>query len=159
MAKYKSIRVKMKGGKSRMQRVKVLASGKYRFVKNIGRRVTRRSKSRASRPKTKRGGKIRMAKRRRYFRRGRRGGGGKSPMRSMFKLLRLVSLVAPAGYIATKDMSSTQKVRWGLNWYTGFDIETGAFSAHELKRGWGPFILTSLATYGIPKLTGLIRRL
>jgi len=36
MVTYKNIRVKMKGGKSRLQRVKVLANGQYRFVKNTG---------------------------------------------------------------------------------------------------------------------------
>jgi len=35
---FKNIRVKKKGGGSRLQRVKVLASGKYKFVKNIGRK-------------------------------------------------------------------------------------------------------------------------
>ena len=44
MPKFKNIRLKMKGGKTRTQRVQVLASGKYRFVKNIGsqsRKLTR----------------------------------------------------------------------------------------------------------------------
>jgi len=35
---YKNIRIRMKGGKTRLQRVRVLKSGKYRFVKNIGSR-------------------------------------------------------------------------------------------------------------------------
>ena len=34
MPKFKTIRIKMKGGGSRLQRVQVLASGKYKFVKN-----------------------------------------------------------------------------------------------------------------------------
>ena len=38
MAKYRNIRVKMKGGKTRIQRAIVLASGKLRFVKNTSRR-------------------------------------------------------------------------------------------------------------------------
>ena len=38
MAKYRNIRVKMKGGKSRIQRAMVLASGKLKFVKNTSRR-------------------------------------------------------------------------------------------------------------------------
>ena len=36
MTVYKNITIKMKGGKTRMQRVKVLKSGKYKFVKNLG---------------------------------------------------------------------------------------------------------------------------
>ena len=47
---FKNIRIKMKGGKTRTQRVKVLASGKYKFVKNIkSKRST--TKSRKSTPK------------------------------------------------------------------------------------------------------------
>jgi len=64
MPKFKNIRLKMKGGKTRTQRVQVLASGKYRFVKNIGsqsRKLTRTVKK-----TTRRIGK--MARRR-----GRRG--------------------------------------------------------------------------------------
>ena len=34
MPKFKNIRVKMKNGKSRLQRVQVLKSGKYKFVSN-----------------------------------------------------------------------------------------------------------------------------
>lgn len=39
MATFKNINIKMKGGKSRLQRVKVLASGKYKFVKNLTKRA------------------------------------------------------------------------------------------------------------------------
>lgn len=35
MPTYKNIRIKMKNGKTRLQRVQVLASGKYKFVKNL----------------------------------------------------------------------------------------------------------------------------
>ena len=58
MATYKNIRIKMKGGKSRMQRVMVFASGKYKFVKNI-------TKSRVKKTKTskKSGGNRKMGKR------------------------------------------------------------------------------------------------
>lgn len=44
MPTYKNITIKMKGGKTRKQRVQVLASGKYKFVKNIGSRVKKRVK-------------------------------------------------------------------------------------------------------------------
>ena len=36
MVTYKNIRIPMKNGKTRLQRVQVLASGKYKFVKNLG---------------------------------------------------------------------------------------------------------------------------
>jgi len=35
MPTYKNIRISMKNGKTRLQRVRVLASGKYKFVKNL----------------------------------------------------------------------------------------------------------------------------
>lgn len=60
MPTYKNIRIPMKNGKSRLQRVQVLASGKYKFVKNVGTKAkkagkkavkTVRSRSRASKVK------------------------------------------------------------------------------------------------------------
>jgi len=39
MPKFKNIRIKMANGKTRLQRAKVLASGKLKFVKNTGRKV------------------------------------------------------------------------------------------------------------------------
>ena len=39
MPRFKNIRVKMANGKSRTQRAMVLASGKLKFVKNIGRKA------------------------------------------------------------------------------------------------------------------------
>jgi hypothetical protein len=50
MATYKNIRIKMKNGKSRLQRVQVLANGKYKFVKNTGS---------ASKPRKRKAGKTR----------------------------------------------------------------------------------------------------
>jgi len=40
MPTFKNIRIKMKNGKSRLQRVQVLASGKYKFVKNLTKRAS-----------------------------------------------------------------------------------------------------------------------
>jgi len=46
MPTFKNIRIKMRGGKTRLQRVQVLASGKYKFVKNLTKgRATRRRAS------------------------------------------------------------------------------------------------------------------
>lgn len=36
MPTFKNIRIKKRGGGTRLQRVQVLASGKYKFVKNLG---------------------------------------------------------------------------------------------------------------------------
>jgi len=151
MPQFKNIRVKMKGGKSRMQRVKVLASGKYRFVKNIRRRVTRRSKSRSTRTKTK----IRRTKRmvRRYRRK--RRGGGKSATRGIFKLARVLSLVVPPiiSYKRHHNFADPMLIM------TGYNATTGKFEFHRLVEGWGPFVAVSALTHLIPKINGLIRRL
>ena len=45
MATYKNITVKKRGGGTRQQRVQVLASGKYKFVKNLGTRVRTKTRS------------------------------------------------------------------------------------------------------------------
>jgi len=44
MPKFKNVRIKMANGKSRLQRARVLASGKLRFVKNKARTVHRHVK-------------------------------------------------------------------------------------------------------------------
>jgi len=45
MPKFKNVRIKMANGRTRLQRARVLASGKLRFVKNKTRTVHRRVKS------------------------------------------------------------------------------------------------------------------
>lgn len=65
MASYKNITIPKRGGGTRTQRVKVLASGKYKFVKNIGRKIKKRtSRTRKANP-TRRKGVRRMARRKR----------------------------------------------------------------------------------------------
>ena len=59
MSKFRNVRVKMKGGKSRIQRAMVMASGKLKFVKNI-----HRSASRGAKPSKHYGGRKHMARRR-----------------------------------------------------------------------------------------------
>ena len=70
MSKFKNIRIKKRGGGSRTQRVQVLASGKYKFVKNVGSRSTKTKTSRKTRSKPKR--RYRNMPRRKKRRRGRR---------------------------------------------------------------------------------------
>jgi len=63
MPTYKNIRIKKRGGGTRLQRVQVLASGKYKFVKNL-------SKSSTSKTKTKKKSgskKMTNSKKRRNF--------------------------------------------------------------------------------------------
>ena len=46
MPTFKNIRIKMKNGKTRLQRVQILASGKYKFVKNIKSASSKTSRAR-----------------------------------------------------------------------------------------------------------------
>jgi len=48
MPTFKNIRIKMKNGKTRLQRVQVLASGKYKFVKNLVKGKTTTTKKRSA---------------------------------------------------------------------------------------------------------------
>jgi len=62
MASFKNIRIEKRGGGTRIQRVQVLASGKYKFVKNVG--VKKSSKAKSSTKPTRKV-KKRMARRKR----------------------------------------------------------------------------------------------
>jgi len=60
MPTFKNIRIKMKNGKTRLQRVQVLASGKFKFVKNLtskARKTVRTVRSRSASKKVSRTGK------------------------------------------------------------------------------------------------------
>lgn len=76
-----------------------------------------------------------------------------------FKLLRIGALVAPAASVAMGGGTNHAKISEGVALYTGYSIDTGRFMPDKLARGWGPFFMACLATYGIPKLMGIIRRL
>ena len=145
---FKNIRIPKRGGGTRLQRVKVLKSGKYKFVKNP-------SKSRAKRPKTKKKRKrrVRYTVARRKKRRG-----GKSLQQTAFKWIRVGALVAPAVEVAVKRISAEAKFREGIRRYTGFNMYRGTMDWGALLLGYGPLLGATVATYGIPKLAGIIRR-
>lgn len=54
MPTYKNIRIKKRGGGTRLQRVQVLKNGKYKFVKNTSRKMTKKASPKPK--KQKRGG-------------------------------------------------------------------------------------------------------
>ena len=60
---FKNIRIKKKGGGTRLQRVEVLPSGKYKFVKNTATKSTKLTKT--SKKGNKKTGVRKMAKKRR----------------------------------------------------------------------------------------------
>ena len=139
----------MKGGKSRLQRVQVLASGKYKFVKNLKKRLSR---TRKAGPSRRRGGRKTMARRKK-----RRG--GKSIAQTAFKWIRIGSLAAPAISRLLDSTAPKEKAERIFEDYSGFNVHEGNFKLERLARGWTPYIMTCLATYGIPKLVSIIRRL
>ena len=126
----------------------------FAYAWTLVKRKKRPSKSRTtkSKTKTKKRRKPRMGKRKK-----RRG--GKSLQRTVFKWLRVGALVAPAVNDFLRGATPQQKAVFIIESYSGYNIDKGEFDARWLARGWMPFLLTSLATYGIPKLMGIIRRL
>ena len=148
---FKNIRISKRGGGTRLQRVKVLASGKYKFVKNLSKgakRVTKRS--RKSNPK-RRTRKVTRKKRRR---------GGKSLQQQVFKWLRIGSLVAPAVGEGLRWKNQPEEIAPQiLKLYSGYYYPRGEFSFTWLAQGWLPFVATTLMTAIVPKISGIIRRL
>ncbi len=78
---------------------------------------------------------------------------------TVMRLARVAALVGPAAGIALGTGSARAKIRDALIAYTGYNIDNGSFNLARLGQGWLPFISTSLATVGISKLSGIIRRL
>jgi len=158
MVKYKNITIKKKGGGTRKQRVKVLASGKYKFVKNLNKRV----KSRVTRRKTTKRKNNPKRRKTNLARKKKKGGGGKSFTTTAFKLVRLGALLAPGAAAALNQSWDTRtKIRVAMRRYTGYDPQHhgGTFKLEWLAEGWTPYLGACAATYLILKITGLIRRI
>lgn len=132
MANFKNITIKKKGGGTRTQRVKVLASGKYKFVKNI-------KKSRSSNPRPKK----KARKVRSVAKRKRRRQGFSIPL-------------APIAGLACGLLTNSQgwsPVEFALagNWqfavaalaqnYLGFDPISGKIDLLMMKNGTLPLVL------------------
>jgi len=154
MVKYKNIRIKKKGGGTRLQRVMVLASGKYKFVKNL-------TKSRSTRTRTTR---KRTKRRKTNLTRKKRGRRGKSLVQTAYKLIPTLALAAPAAGIAMSGATGKQKVGMFVRAYTGYSppnmgLGTTGFSLSHAGEGWLPFIGSILIVKGAQKLRGLIGRI
>lgn len=86
--------------------------------------------------------------------------GGKSITRTAFKWVRIGALAAPLVRRAIQgqgDLGGT--VNNILSDYTGYNMTEGVWRLDYLANGWLPYIAASLATYGIPKIASIIRRL
>jgi len=141
MASFKNITIKKKGGGTRTQRVQVLASGKYRFVKNV--KKSRKSNPRASsKPR-----KVKSLARRRYVR--------KTKRRSRQFTIPLAPTAAILGTIARPTPAGTTIIGDVMNGdipqllYDVREVFAGVDNDGKLRLEW------LLATYG-PIVAGLL---
>jgi len=87
------------------------------------------------------------------------GGGGKSLQKTAFKLIRTGALVAPGVTRAYAWRAHPETaIKAGLLCYAGINTEN-QFDMGLLTQSWTPFVAATGATYLIPKLAALIRRL
>jgi len=84
---------------------------------------------------------------------------GKINTQKLMKYLRMAALAAPIVQgVANYGVSQAAAVT-ALRGYTGVNVQTGQFSMERLVEGWTPYLASVVATYGIPKLAGIIRSL
>lgn len=147
----------MKGGKTRIQRAMVLASGKLRFVKN----VHRSSQSRASRPRhsTKIRRTTSLTKRKRSYSRG-------SLVGTAEKLIKGGSLLATGvgrgEQVWRAEHNAGRAIVEGIAQYAGFEDVGHSSQNWKFDRAvmaWVPFIATSAGIPLIHKVIGMIRKL
>ena len=135
MVRFKNITVKKRGGGSRKQRVQVLKSGKFKFVKNL-----RRSKSNPKKGKTKKRRSRRMAKRKR-----RRSSSMTIPLAPILGLVG--GFVIPATWQGQSPLSLIMAGRFPdaieglMSNYTGLNPRTGQFRIEDLMHGVGSLVL------------------
>lgn len=133
MATYKNIRIKKKGGGTRLQRVQVLASGKYKFVKNIGNKKTKTTKRKTTRKTNKRKTTRRSSKKKK---------GRKS--RKMTIPLGVIAPLVNTLFWANGHATMEGKVNLLMSAYTGFDPGYGKFMPERLNNGLVPLLIGAL---------------
>lgn len=78
---------------------------------------------------------------------------------SLFKFIRIGALVAPGVQAAMSTTDNKLRVSRVIQRYTGYDIANNKFDWTYLGWGWMPYLASILATKGISKLSGILRRL
>lgn len=160
----------MKGGKSRIQRAMVLASGKLRFVKNIGARRERRGLMKKFRKSVKARSNYEMAvfatsktgkKTRRLYNLTQRRGKGHSRRGSLTipvaPVLGLAaSLIEPLDHIAHADVKGGLQLATMA--FTGFDFH-GTFDPWRMKQGVLPVAVGLAVHYIVGNKLGANRML
>ena len=79
--------------------------------------------------------------------------------RTAFKLIRLGALIGGGAAEGMQYTRTEDKIIGGLLSYGGYDWSGKKFNLATLGRAWMPYVAACLVTYGIPKLTSIIRRL
>lgn len=144
---FKNIRIKKRGGGTRLQRVKVLKSGKFKFVKNIKSRVSRRKTK--SNPKKRR--KTNLARRKKRGNRTRKFRVYLAPTVGA-----MVGLIEPFQRARHGDiMGAVDEL--GLA-YVGYSPRSKRFSGSSLKRGLLPLLVGTGISIAASKI-GLNRKL
>lgn len=153
MVKYRTLRLKMKGGKTRLQRALVLASGKLRFVKNKG--LARHTSHKTTKKHRSKGGIVRMAR----WRRGRKGHHGKSAAAGIEKAAITVAFIAPMIGRAIGGGDTKAKVNGVIMDYTGYNCLDHSWNMGALINGWGPGVTATIAAKVMHKIIGIVRRI
>ena len=127
----------------------MLASGKYRFMKNPSRSRPKAKTQRKSNPYRR---KKTIARKRRSRRRG-------FSTQTIYKWARIAAGVAPLVATVAEKGLTADAAKAALHRYSGYDIDRGVFEPHKLLEGWGPLLATTAITWGIQKISGMLRRL
>lgn len=140
MVSFKNIRIKKRGGGTRTQRVQVLSSGKYKFVKN------KSSRSSNPRPKKARKVKRKMARRRYYRTRSRKKKSMTIPLAPVMGVLAGALRTAPSGSNIVENIMTGDFAGLAYNareLFAGID-NTGAFRPEWLLQTYGPMAVGAL---------------
>jgi len=146
-ASKKSLGLKGKLTRKQVQRVFKHA------IKKLG-----RSRSKSKRTKTTTRKKSNPKRRITNLARRKKRRSGKSITRTAFKFIRIGALAAPGLIRASSQTEPSKMLQAGFGCYGGFNLD-GNFDWGLLTKTWSPYLATCLATYGIPKLVGIIRKL
>lgn len=139
---YKNIRIKKKGGGFRTQRVRVLASGKYRFVKNPARARTKsRSRTVTRRKKSNPKRSVRRTARRRKKRRSR--GGFTIPLAPIAGLA--AGMATPIQKALDGDwVGALDKLAYNYAGVEGVEGGNPRFNPNGLQNGLVPLIIGAM---------------
>lgn len=147
---FKNIRIKKRGGGTRLQRVRVLKSGKFRFVKNLKKTVkratTRKTKTTKRRKSNPKRGNRKM---------GRRG----FNVNKIFSVAKVGAFILPAAIFGTQAASNQDKLNDISKAYTGFSTTERNWQPGRMVVGYGPFVGVNVAQKVVQVVNRFLRSL